>query len=432
MINNASFLLSSTASATGGIATKIKCSSIATSKLLNSVHAAQSLKTKANTTTTTLTIRSKSHQAANSNAKKTTHTHSSNNKNKNKNTQATSSVSAASASTTKNAFFSTTSTTANLSQSNANANKSLARRLWKSYSDNLHTNPILVKGLSAAIIFFTSDLATQCIFDESFTQHLSDKIRNKSDSSSSSQDEEVDSDVLTSLVELLPPVPDLDFSRAFSGATFGMVASVWLHYWWGLLEKVIEMRLPARRHRLANALTKVAIDQSIGAPLYIYCYYVITNYIQNVKQATSSSASGSLESECSKSSPPYSSEFMDATQKASHLLMPTMMQHWRLWPFVHSFNFYFVPLHHRVLVQNMTLVGWSGYLSHLNNSNPAPHTIKADETSEAEVASKTTTAVLVSEEGIEEPMTYPRLKRRKTVIGIDVVDDVNDTDSRSA
>ena len=34
---------------------------------------------------------------------------------------------------------------------------------------------------------------------------------------------------------------------------------------------------------------------------------------------------------------------------------------------VHSFNFYYVPLHHRILVQNTVLVGWSAYLSHLNH-----------------------------------------------------------------
>lgn len=51
------------------------------------------------------------------------------------------------------------------------------------------------------------------------------------------------------------------------------------------------------------------------------------------------------------------------------MLWPTMMQHWKLWPIVHSFNFYFIPLHHRVLVQNTVLVGWSGYLSHLNHAN---------------------------------------------------------------
>ena len=49
------------------------------------------------------------------------------------------------------------------------------------------------------------------------------------------------------------------------------------------------------------------------------------------------------------------------------MLPPTMIRHWTLWPAVHTMNFYYIPLHHRVLVQNLVLVGWSGYLSHLNN-----------------------------------------------------------------
>jgi len=53
--------------------------------------------------------------------------------------------------------------------------------------------------------------------------------------------------------------------------------------------------------------------------------------------------------------------------KASEMLWPTMLQHWKLWPTIHTLNFYYMPLHHRVLVQNTVLVFWSGYLSHLNH-----------------------------------------------------------------
>jgi hypothetical protein len=57
----------------------------------------------------------------------------------------------------------------------------------------------------------------------------------------------------------------------------------------------------------------------------------------------------------------------ETNTRAADMLWPTMLKHWQLWPFVHCVNFYFMPLHHRVLVQNTVLVGWSGYLSHLNN-----------------------------------------------------------------
>jgi Mpv17 / PMP22 family len=58
----------------------------------------------------------------------------------------------------------------------------------------------------------------------------------------------------------------------------------------------------------------------------------------------------------------------ETESKARQMLWPTMKQHWKLWPAVHSLNFYFVPLQHRVLLQNTVLVGWSGYLSHLNKN----------------------------------------------------------------
>jgi protein Mpv17 len=66
------------------------------------------------------------------------------------------------------------------------------------------------------------------------------------------------------------------------------------------------------------------------------------------------------------------------------MLWPTMLRHWKLWPFVHSFNFYFVPLHHRMMVQNLALVGWSGYLSHLNSGGSGLLTLKEEiETTDA-------------------------------------------------
>lgn len=59
--------------------------------------------------------------------------------------------------------------------------------------------------------------------------------------------------------------------------------------------------------------------------------------------------------------------FKDTCDRAAEMLPPTMLRHWTLWPAIHTLNFYYNPLHHRVLVQNLVLVGWSAYLSHLNN-----------------------------------------------------------------
>ena len=60
-------------------------------------------------------------------------------------------------------------------------------------------------------------------------------------------------------------------------------------------------------------------------------------------------------------SPAISEKVLEETQdRANQMLMPTMKKHWSVWIPVHTFNFYNFGLHHRVLVQNLVLVGWSG------------------------------------------------------------------------
>lgn len=196
--------------------------------------------------------------------------------------------------------------------------KSLISRIWSNYTSALHTHPLRTKMTTAALIFFSSDSVTQYIMDK----------------------EEV-----------------WDSSRAASGAAFGVVATGYLHFWWGFLEATINGIIPAARSRLANTAVKVLIDQGVGAPLYIFTYYVMTNTIQRfvaVKETLNFRQAASI--------------VQETEERARHMLWPTMMQHWKLWPLVHSVNFYFVPLQHRVLVQNTVLVGWSGYLSHLNKT----------------------------------------------------------------
>ena len=172
----------------------------------------------------------------------------------------------------------------------------------------------MTKASAAAIIFFASDSVAQYV------------TRDDSDETFSFQ-----------------------WHRALSGSVFGIVSTVFLHNWWGCLEGAVGARLPVAQHRFANTMTKVVIDQAIRAPFYIYSYYMVTNTLQ-----TLASQRGLPDAK----SPQKVLE--ETNRKASDMLWPTMMRHWRLWPLVHSFNFYFVPLHHRVLVQNLVLVGWSG------------------------------------------------------------------------
>lgn len=231
------------------------------------------------------------------------------------------------------------------SKSSAPVPPSFFQLFLERYNAALNKRPLFVKAGAASVIFFASDSATQRIME---------------------------------------PEKDFDVARAGSGAAFGVVATAWLHYWWGFLEVAVGKRLPTSTHRLSNTLAKVFLDQAIGAPMYIYTYFVITNYLQdwnNTAEKTTENAK----------------KLLDKTNsKASGMLPQTMLRHWTLWPAVHTFNFYYMPLHHRgtlwlnewratviwsfwnclaytsssfstVLVQNLVLVGWSGYLSHLNN-----------------------------------------------------------------
>lgn len=220
------------------------------------------------------------------------------------------------------------------------------KRIWSSYLKSLEKHPLLTKGTTATLIFFTSDLGTQYITNDYVSRQAvlaRQRILEKNGQKFGNDG------TLTGLKF------SLDYHRALSGAAFGLIGTGWLHFWWGYLEKAIELRIPVARYRLRNTLAKVAIDQSIGAPLYIYCYYYITSFFKKDL--------------IREKEPSIYNRVTSAHARTTELLFPTMLKHWRVWPAVHTFNFYFVPFQHRVLIQNICLVGWSGYLSHLNHGS---------------------------------------------------------------
>jgi hypothetical protein len=249
---------------------------------------------------------------------------------------------------TKAMAFSSSSLSSSYSSSSS---LSFLGRLWESYTKALIARPLLVKGGAASLIFLASDAATQKIM--------------------------MDPDDETTTT--------FDASRALSGAGFGVVATCWLHYWWGFLEVVVNKRLPVGaygQNKMVNALGKVVADQLAGAPLYIYSYYCITHFGKEWMKLSSNimdesdnnmdeqEAKYRTTTEAAKSTSDDHRLFTlakETSDRALEMLPDTLLRHWTLWPIVHTFNFYYNPLHHRVLVQNIVLIFWSGYLSHLNN-----------------------------------------------------------------
>lgn len=201
---------------------------------------------------------------------------------------------------------------------------SLIGNLWNAYCDSLEKRPLITKASMAAVIFFSSDSVTQYL--------LHDRTALSNDSFFA-----------------------WDAARAVSAGNFGVISTTFLHFWWALLERGVGARIPLATHKLANTAAKVFLHQSMGAPFYIYSYYVLTNFGQRVH--TVEGLDG------------FTQAWTDVNEKAAHMLLPTMLRHWSVWPFVQSVNFYYTPLRHRVLVHNSVLTLWSGYLSYLNHNH---------------------------------------------------------------
>jgi protein Mpv17 len=216
-----------------------------------------------------------------------------------------------------NSLASTAAASKSRTGSSTNRSTTILGNVWATYCTALEKQPLLTKASMASVIFFSSD---------SVTQYLLRKDENAF---------------------------EWDTMRAMSAGNFGVVGTTFLHFWWGFLEKLVGARIPLAQHRIANTAAKVIIHQSMGAPFYIYSYYVLTNFGQRVHKAAGWDD--------------VVQAWTDVHEKAGAMLWPTMLRHWSVWPVVQSFNFYFTPLHHRVLVHNTVLILWSGYLSYLNH-----------------------------------------------------------------
>lgn len=236
------------------------------------------------------------------------------------------------------------------------------QRVWQAYTSSLNSRPLLTKCSVAGLIFFTSDVVTQTYF------------RNDKQSTSNNGK--------TTLATVEEVAFQLDLNRAAGGAVFGVLGASWLHFWWGVLEQFACRYVPAKRSKVANTLFKVSIDQILAAPLYSYSYFFITRIClkntSNQKEISKRRETNSNESGSEDIIPDLlraiQSKVNDAHNHASSLVWPTMMKHWKIWPAFHCMNMYHTPLQHRVLVHNVCLVGWSGYLSYLSHGGAAEET----------------------------------------------------------
>ncbi|CAM9117372.1 unnamed protein product, partial [Ectocarpus fasciculatus] len=119
---------------------------------------------------------------------------------------------------------------------------------------------------------------------------------------------------------------------------FGAIVNVWIHGWWGVLEKQLERHISSKTNKFKNAFVKVVIDQAFGSPVFNTIFFSSQQALQG-------------------------KNFEEVKEAVATRLPVQLARHYTVWPFVHLINFSFVPLHRRVIVQNVLTVGWAAYLS---------------------------------------------------------------------
>lgn len=179
----------------------------------------------------------------------------------------------------------------------------VTQRIWQSYSRCMEAHPLKTKLAIASGVFSSGDYAAQ-------------KYEAKEE--------------------------DIDYKRVLRQTVFGVGITCWLHLWWGILERKAEKIISAKVTRAGNTAIKVATDQTFGAGVFNAAYFFSLPIMEG-------------------------GNVMDGKKRLEDCWWPQMQRHWCFWPWFHSFNFYCLSLHHRVVVQNVALVGWTGLMSVVTN-----------------------------------------------------------------
>lgn len=130
---------------------------------------------------------------------------------------------------------------------------------------------------------------------------------------------------------------EVDLARTCRTAFVGAAFSGWLHFWWGGLERAGAYFLP--NSKLANTAFKVFFDQALSAPVFNISYVYVIAQLEGMGHQAS-------------------------LNRTIDTVPEQMIRHWKFWPAFHMVNFYYVPLHYRVIVMNFIKVGWSGLMSY--------------------------------------------------------------------
>jgi hypothetical protein len=194
-------------------------------------------------------------------------------------------------------------------------------RLYRGYTALLNKHPLPTKATTAGVIFSSSDVVTQRL------------------------------ETVSSGAEI-PLASWYDPDRTFRMIVFGVASTSYIHFWYGVLESNVE-RILANHGTGVKTFVKVTVDQCTNSVFFNAFFFWLTSRLEG-----------------------NTSE--QAMERVKDRLWPQMLTHWPFWWPYHFTNFYFVPLHQRILVQNFGMVFWSGFMSNIGNRKAEVHPAKAE------------------------------------------------------
>ncbi|KDN41878.1 protein SYM1 [Tilletiaria anomala UBC 951] len=121
---------------------------------------------------------------------------------------------------------------------------------------------------------------------------------------------------------------------AYGGLIFAPIASTWFGK---VLERV------NTGSKAGNVVTKVALDQSVAAPVFTAVFFSATTIMAGGSQG-------------------------DVKQKLNESWWTTLKTGWMLWTPVQVINMAFVPVQQRLLFVNVVNLGWNTFLSLMSGS----------------------------------------------------------------
>lgn len=122
--------------------------------------------------------------------------------------------------------------------------------------------------------------------------------------------------------------------------TYGLLYAPLAHQWYLLLYKMQTVGLLKRLPKRWSVSTMIFFDQTLFSMITNYWFYIHVGLMEE----------GTLES---------------GVEMNRLKFWPTMYFNWAVWPFAQLINFFYVPVHYRVLYDNLVTFWWNIGLSYL-------------------------------------------------------------------